>query len=207
MKIIVFGSTGTIGKHLIEQALDEDHEVTAFARDITKITFHHENLVKVEGDVMKRESVNAAILHHDAVLVVLGAGRKGVVRSAGTLNIINAMKDHGIKRLICQSSLGVGDSRNNLNFFWKYIMFGMLLRPAYADHELQEQYVRNSELEWTIVRPSAFTDGQRTGKYRHGFSVFDNNTTLKISRADVAEFLLKQLSDLRYLHKSPGLSY
>jgi putative NADH-flavin reductase len=167
----------------------------------------HEKLSKVAGDVMNPVSVDSAIPGHDVVLVVLGAGRKGGVRATGTRNVIQAMKAHDMKRLICQSSLGVGDSRINLNFFWKYIMFGLLLRPAYADHELQEQYVRKSELDWTIVRPGAFTDGARTGEYRHGIFAVEDRPALKISRADVAEFLLKQLADLRYLHQAPGLSY
>ena len=207
MKIIVFGSTGTIGQHVIKQALDDGHQVTAFARDTTKISLDHPRLMKVNGDVMDPTSIDSTIPNHDVVLVVLGAGRKGGVRSIGTSNIIQAMHAHGMKRLICQSSLGVGDSRKNLNFFWKYIMFGLLLRPAYADHGLQEQYVRESKLDWTIVRPAAFTDGKRTGVYQHGILDVEECPLLKISRADVAEFLLKQLTDLRYLHKSPGLSY
>ena len=207
MKVIVFGSTGTIGQHVIKQAVDEGHQVTAFARDTSKIQLNHPRLLKVSGDVMDPESISASIPDHDVVLVVLGAGRKGGVRSIGTRNIINAMKVHDMKRLICQSSLGVGDSRINLNFFWKYIMFGLLLRPAYADHELQEYYVRSSELDWTIVRPAAFTDGNRTGEYHHGILSIDESPLLEISRADVADFLLKQVSDLRYLHQSPGLSY
>lgn len=207
MKIIVFGASGTIGQHVIKQALDDGHQVTAFARDISKISVTHEKLSKVAGDVMNPVSVDSAIPGHDVVLVVLGAGRKGGVRATGTRNVIQAMKAHDMKRLICQSSLGVGDSRINLNFFWKYIMFGLLLRPAYADHELQEQYVRKSELDWTIVRPGAFTDGARTGEYRHGIFAVEDRPALKISRADVAEFLLKQLADLRYLHQAPGLSY
>jgi len=207
MKIIVFGSTGTIGKHVITQALDEGHEVTAFTRDISKIKLSHKRLHKLSGDVMDPASVEASIPEHDVVMVVLGAGRKGGVRATGTRNIINAMKAHDMKRLICQSSLGVGDSRINLNFFWKYIMFGLLLRPAYADHELQEYYVRKSDLDWTIVRPAAFIDGEHTGVYKHGILDIEESPLLKISRADVADFLVKQLTDLRYMHKSPGLSY
>ncbi len=207
MKIIIFGSTGTIGEHLITQALDAGHEVTAFARNPAKIKKSHDHLTKVSGDVLNPASIDKVIPGHDAVLVVLGAGRNGVVRASGTQNIINAMQHHGIKRLICQSSLGVGDSRKSLNFFWKYIMFGLLLRPAYADHELQEEYVKNSNLDWTIVRPAAFTDGQQSGKYFHGSSINNEKVTLIISRADVADFLLKQLNDLHYLHKSPGLTY
>jgi len=207
MKVIVFGATGTIGQHVIKQAIADGHEVTAFARDTSKIIHTHSKLVKVAGDVMVPESVDASIQGHDVVIVVLGAGRKGGVRAMGTRNVIKAMKAHSMKRLICQSSLGVGDSRVNLNFFWKYIMFGLLLRPAYADHELQEQYVRESDLDWTIVRPGAFTDGQRTGEYHHGVFGIEESLALKVSRADVADFLLKQVSDLRYLHQSPGLSY
>ena len=86
-------------------------------------------------------------------------------------------------------------------------MFGVLLRQAYADHVSQEDYVKQSQLDWTIVRPAAFTDGDRTGEYRHGFPSNDRTTTLKISRADVADFMLKQLTDDTYLHRTPGLSY
>jgi len=207
MKIIVFGATGTIGQHVIKQAIADGHSVTAFARNTSKIKQHHPKLNKVAGDVMEPSSINASISGHDAVIVVIGAGRKGGVRAVGTHNVIAAMKAHDIKRLICQSSLGVGDSRVNLNFFWKHIMFGLLLRPAYADHELQEQYVRESDLDWTIVRPGAFTDGERTGKYKHGILAIEEKHALAVSRADVAEFLLQQVSDLRYLHQSPGLSY
>ncbi|CAN5714314.1 hypothetical protein BH24ACT20_BH24ACT20_17460 [soil metagenome] len=117
------------------------------------------------------------------------------------------MEKAGVRRLICQTTLGVGDSQDNLNFFWKYVMFGGLLRQAYADHALQENYVRESRLDWTIVRPAAFTDGERTGEYRHGFSATDKSLKLKISRADVADFVLKQLTSDRYLYSSPGLSY
>lgn len=86
-------------------------------------------------------------------------------------------------------------------------MFGLLLRKAFADHVLQEEYVKQSRLDWTIVRPGAFTDGALTGEYRHGFSATDKGITLKISRADVADFMLKQLVDETYLHATPGLSY
>ena len=207
MKIIVFGSTGSVGKHLVKQALEQGLEVTAFARNTSKINVSHPNLFKVSGDVLNPNDVESAIPGHDAAMVVLGAGRKGEVRAKGTQNVIQAMKSQGISRLICQSTLGAGDSYSNLNFFWKHIMFGLLLRPAYADHQLQEQVVKQSGLDWTIVRPGAFTDGEFTGQYRHGFSTNDKSTKLKVSRSDVADFLLTQLIDKSYLHKTPGLSY
>jgi putative NADH-flavin reductase len=206
MKLIIFGATGSVGKKLVEQALSQGHQVTAFARTPEK-AFGHLNVTTVSGDVLDPHAVTNAIHGHDAAMVVLGAGRKGGVRSAGTQNIVDAMKEHGVSRLICETTLGAGDSRPALNFFWKYIMFGMFLRPAYADHQTQELIVQNSDLEWTIVRPAAFTDGPRTGRYKHGFPATTKNLKLKISRSDVADFMLRQLNSRSYVHKAPGLSY
>jgi len=207
MKIAIFGATGSVGRLAVKQALEQGHTVTALVRDPEKVETRHENLSLIKGDVLNSPDVEQAVQGQDAVLCILGAGRKGTIRSMGTKNIIAAMKQIGVKRLICQSSLGVGDSRGNLNFLWKYIMFGLLLRAAYADHVQQEEYVMKSGLDWTIIRPAAFTDGPRTGVYRHGFSANAESLTLKISRADVADFLLKQLNDDTYLRKTPGLSY
>lgn len=207
MKLLIFGATGSIGSHLVDQALEQGHAVTAFTRDAAKVDIRHNNLQLAQGDVMDPVSVEKAVQGHEAVLCSLGAGRKGGVRSEGTQNIIKAMEKVGVRRFICQSTLGVGDSRGNLNAFWKYIMFGLLLRSAYADHASQESCVRQSRLDWTIVRPGAFTDGAHTGHYRHGFPGTDKTTKLKISRADVADFMLKQLVDDTYIHKTPGLSY
>ncbi|MGW0182500.1 NAD(P)-dependent oxidoreductase [Nocardia sp. NPDC003345] len=207
MRITVFGATGTVGRHVVEQALERGYEVTALTRDASRIDRAHDLLRVIEGDVLDPAAVERAVLGSDAVVVALGNGRKGVVRAEGTRAVIEAMNRAGVKRLICQSTLGAGDSRANLNFLWKYIMFGLLLRPAYADHQQQETYVRASDLDWTIVRPSAFTDGPRTGTYRRGFSAAETGLSLKIARADIAEFLLDQVTDATYVHKTPGISH
>lgn len=207
MKVLIFGATGTIGRELVRQALDQGYAVTAFARTPAKVELNHPHLTVVQGDVLDPGSVAQAVPGHDAVFCSLGAGIKGTVRSEGTRNIIRAMEQADICRFVCQSTLGVGDSRGNLNAYWRYIMFGLLLRRAYADHVRQEAYVKQSRLDWTIVRPAAFIDGEHTGQYRHGFPGADKTTTLKISRADVADFMLQQLVDDTYLHQTPGLSY
>ncbi len=206
-KLLIFGATGTVGREVVKQALAQGYGVTAFARTPSKIEMQHENLTVVQGDVLDPVAVEHAVRGQDVVICALGAGAKGQVRSEGTKQIIQAMEKTGVRRLICQSTLGVGDSRSNLTFFWKHIMFGLLLRNAYADHVQQEVYVKASQLDWTIVRPAAFTDGERTGIYQHGFAGTDKSTTLKISRADVADFLLKQIVDDQYLCATPGLSY
>ncbi len=113
----------------------------------------------------------------------------------------------GGDRFKCQSGLGRGDSRQLLSFHYKYLIFPLMLRYVYAGHEIQEKYVRDSELDWTIARPAALTDGNHTGSYWHGFMVNDKSLTRKISHADVADFMLNQLVDDTYLHKAPSISY
>ncbi len=209
MKLVIFGSTGSIGSHVVEQALEQGHTVTAFVRNPDKLNVQHPNLNIFTGDVMNLALVEEAVIGHDAAICILGSGKKlsGNVRSQGTQNIIQALEKAGIKRFICQSTLGAGDSWGNLNFYWKYIMFGFILRKVFADHQIQEQYVRQSHLDWTIIRPGAFIEGDHTGKYRHGFPGSDRTSTLTISRPDVADFILKQLGDNTYLGKAANLSY
>lgn len=207
MRLIVFGATGTIGRHLVDQALSQGHLVTAFSRQPSALRVDHQNLTRQAGDVLDASAVADAVQGHDAVLIALGAGRKGTVRSVGTRHVVEAMERHGVRRLVCQTTLGAGDSRALLNFFWKRIMFGLLLREAYADHEAQEAIIKQSDLDWVIVRPAAFTDGPATGACKHGFPPTEKNLKLKISRADVADFMLRQLTDDTYLRQSPGLSY
>lgn len=209
MNLVIFGATGTIGRQVVQQALAQGHTVTAFARNPAKLDVQHPRLRISQGDVMDAQAVEQAIHGQDAVVCVLGSGKKltGTVRSQGTQQIIQAMEKQGVRRLICQSTLGAGDSWSNLDFYWKYVMFGFILRQVFADHQRQEALVKSSSLDWTIVRPGAFIDGPRTGQYRHSFTSTDRTVTLKISRADVADFILKQLRDPSSLRQTPGLSY
>ncbi|MEM0979395.1 MAG: SDR family oxidoreductase [Cyanobacteria bacterium P01_H01_bin.58] len=209
MKLVIFGATGTVGAQVVQQALEQGHTVKAFVRNLAKLDIQHPNLSFAQGDVMDASTVEQAIRGQDAVICVLGSGKKlkSTIRSEGTQQIIQAMEKLGVRRLICQSTLGTGDSWNNLDFYWKYVMFGFILRQVFTDHERQEALVRNSNLDWTIIRPSAFIDGPRTGRYRHSFPSTDRNITLQISRADVADFILKQLSDQSSLYQAPSLSY
>ena len=134
MKLLIIGSTGSIGRQLVVQALEQGHTATAFARNPAGLQIKHANLRAVQGDALDSATVEKAVEGQDAVLCSLGAGARGTIRSVGTRNIVQAMEKAGVSRFICQSTLGIGDSRANLNFFWKHIMFGLLLRRAYADH-------------------------------------------------------------------------
>lgn len=206
MRVAIFGATGTLGRHVVTRALEQGHEVTAFTRSAANVGTTHERLTVVVGDVLDPAAVEQAVIGQEAVIVCLGSGRKGVVRAEGTRTVIQAMERTGVKRLVCQTTLGAGDSHGNLNFLWKYILFGMLLRKAMADHNVQEGYVRGSNLEWTIVRPAAFTDGPRTDSYKRDFGVGEKGLTLKISRADIAAFLVEQLDSPTYVRRTPAIS-
>lgn len=205
MNITIFGATGTIGRLVVEQALAAGHDVTAFTRDAARVTAQHGRLEVVAGDVTDPAACLPAVKDADAVVVALGAGRKGEVREAGTRAVVAAMKQAGGGRLVCQSTLGVGSSRPNLNLLWKHVMFWALLRPAYDDHVRQERVVEASDLNWTIVRPAAFAD-QSPGPVRHGFGGSEKGLRLKIARADVAAFLLAQVEDQTYLRRAVSVS-
>jgi putative NADH-flavin reductase len=134
MKLVIFGATGTVGRQVVEQALEQGHTVTAFARNLAKLDIQHPQLGFAQGDVMDASAVEQVIRGQDAVVCVLGAGKqlKSTIRSEGTRQIIQAMEKVGMRRLICLSTLGTGDSWGNLDFYWKYVMFGFILRQVFA---------------------------------------------------------------------------
>ena len=210
MKLTIFGSTGGTGQQIVAQALEQGHDVTAFARSPEKLDQKHEKLQVVQGDVMDFASVEHVVQGQDAVLCSLGMQNikdKSQLRANGTKNIISTMKKAAVKRFICQSSLGAGDSHEVLPFHYRYLIAPLFMRHLYSDHNMQENHIRESQLEWTIVRPGILTDGKHTGVYQHGFTAKNKTVTVKISRADVADFMLRQLEDDAYLLKTPCISY
>lgn len=207
MRLLIFGATGGTGRELVRQALERGHSVTAFARDAAALD-RRDDLGGVTGDVLDPAAVERALAGHEAVLCVLGtpATGPGTVRSQGTRNIVRAMERVGPRRLICQSTIGIGDSRALLPPLYKYVLVPLLLRRTFAEHQRQEEIVRSSELDWTIVRAGALTNGERTGSYRHGFPPTERSLEFEISRADVAAFTLGLLADGTYVRESPSIS-
>ena len=207
MQVTIFGATGSLGTQVVKEALAKGYAVKAFSRNGDKLkSVPNAQLQIVQGNVLNLEEVKNAINGADAVLCCLGDGAKGKVRAAGTQNIVKAMESSGIKRLICQTTLGLGDSWHNLNFFWKFVMFGFILQKAFNDHKLQESYIHESNLDFTLVRPSAFTNEPPTRNFKVGFDAHAKNLRLKISRADVAYFMVEQLSTEMFIKKTISIS-
>lgn len=209
MKILIIGATRGIGLRLVEQALAQEHRVTALVRDPKRLTRQHERLKVLKGDILDARSVAVATEGQDAVCCTIGI-RPTVkpvnVFSEGTKNILEAMKQSGVKRFICVTGIGAGDSRNHGGFLYDKIFQPLLLKTIYEDKDRQEALIRASDVDWIIVRPGFLTNGPARGRYRV-LTDLTGVTAGKISRADVADFILEQLTSTQYLRKTPLVTY
>jgi putative NADH-flavin reductase len=204
MKIVVFGATGGSGEQLVRQGLAAGHEVTAFARRPENITTKHPLLKVQPGDALDAVQVSRAIDGQEAVLSAIGVNRrsKTTICSESTRQIINAMKEHGVRRLICLSAYGASETKDTA-LYSKFLR--AIIGKRVEDKDQMEALVRASELDWVLVRPPWLTNGAKEGRYRVGFDI-PIKLFSTISRADVAEFMLKQLTDRTYLHQSPTIT-
>lgn len=210
MRILIIGATGGTGRELVRQALERGHHVTALARDPARITDAHERLTVVKGDAMDPASLAPAIRGQDAVVCALGHKRwlgPSKILSAGTRNITDAMKSAGVKRLVVETALGVGDSTGRLGLYYTLFTIPFILPFYWYDKGRQERVVRDSGLDWVIVRPGQLTNGKKRGRYKHGARVGNYLWSVSISRADTADFMLNQLGESPYLRTAVGVCY
>lgn len=208
MKILIIGGTGGTGKELIRQALEQGQTVTALVRTPEKLKINRENLNIVKGNVLNPEDVENAVAGQDAILSSLGHKRfliKTNILSEGTKNIIRAMEKHAVKRFICITSLGINDSRFRMGLYYTLFVIPFILFFYFRDKAKQENLIRESGLDWTIVRPGQLTNGRKRDNYKHGDNLGSYVLTSMISRASVADFMLRQLSDKTYIRDTPGI--
>lgn len=209
MKVLIIGATGGTGRQLVKQALTAGHDVTVLVRNPVKIRASHERLRVVQGDVLDFESLDLAVAGQEAVLSSLGTKsvfRLVIIFSEGTTNLLRAMTKHNVRRLICITGIGAGDSAGHGGFFYDKIILPLFLKRIYDDKDKQEELIRKSDRDWIIVRPGFLNNGPPKGNYR----VLTNLTGVtvgRISRADVAAFMLAQLNSDRYLRQTPVLTY
>jgi putative NADH-flavin reductase len=210
VRLTIFGASGQTGVRLVEQGLALGHRITAFVRDPKSIATRHENLDVVMGDVGSPDDVARVINGQDVVLLALGVkmGVADQVCTNTTANVVPAMQDFGVRRLINIGGMGTGPARDQLSAFGKFVAGGlrMLDRHAFRDKESQEVLIRNSDLDWVNVCPPWLTNGPHTGVYKFGVDLRPP-VTAKISRADVADFMLKQVMDTTFVGKNPILYY
>jgi putative NADH-flavin reductase len=208
-RVLIIGATGGTGRQLVSQALERGHFVTALVRTPSKLSIEHSNLQVVKGDVLDYASVEAAMRGQEAVLSALGHKRffsPARVLSEGTRNLLRAMEAHGVSRFICETSLGLGDSAGRMGLYYTLFVIPFVLPLYFWDKTRQERLIAASRVEWVVVRPAVLTDEATRGAYRHGRAVGSFLWTLRIPRADVADFMLNQITTDTYLGSAAGIS-
>ena len=195
MKVTVFGASGKTGRLIVERAVAAGHTVTAFAHEGD----FQPNVRVVIGDVTQQEAVRRAIAGQDAVIDAIGGHqpyKDTDMESTGARTIVEAMQALGVRRLVVISMLGVGDSKEQAPFWYEHILLPTYLRGALKDKEAMESAVSSSGLDFVIARPPMLTDDAATGSTR---IVEGDATANKITRADLAQFLVDQLTSDAYL--------
>lgn len=206
--ILIIGASQGIGLETTRQAAEARHEVRALARSATGIHLSNSKLEKVRGDALNSEDVEAALNGVGVVIQTLGIGLGELFRpvnlfSEATRVLVAAMEAQGVKRLITVTGFGAGDSSASISCLQR-VPFQLVFGRAYEDKSLQERLIKQSSLDWTIARPGVLTNGPRTGRYKILTEPSQWRNGI-ISRADVAQFLVRQIDDQAYLRKAPVL--
>jgi len=208
MRVLIIGASRGIGLETARQALEAGYRVRAFARSTPANLNLNSSLENIRGDALNVDDVKTALVGADVVIQTLGVGIGELFRpvhlfSEATEILIGAMKTQKAKRLICVTGFGAGDSRASISCLQR-LPFQIVFGRAYDDKSLQEQLIKDSKLDWTIARPGVLSSGRRTNHYKvlSEASQFRNGI---ISRANVADFLVRQIVDQTYIHKAPVL--
>ena len=209
-RIIVFGATGGTGKLVVERALQAGHQVTVVVRNPDMLTFRHQRLKIIKGDVFQLSTFADVVSGKDAVVSCLGVHKREptTLYSEGARNIMEAMQEEGARRIICLSAGAVivpPKSSLLMKFVTKNIL-QPLFRHTYADMLIMEKIVSESKLDWTIIRPPWLRDSRQTGKYRIAIDEHLDNPS-KISRADLADYIVNHLTDEKIFKTRIEISY
>lgn len=211
MNVLIVGSTGRTGAHLLRQALEQGHQVTALARNPDRIENKPAGVRYVKGDILSPATLDAATQGQQAVLAAVASRslREAMAPSTlftdGAKNLLAAMERKGVSRFVFVTSGGVERDDPGHNLFLRWI-FLPLFHNLYDDARAAETAIRQSSLEWTIVRGPLLVDGPLTGRYRVSPRFMPPQGS-KISRADLAHFMLAQLSDRQHLRGTPTIAY
>ena len=212
MKIVVFGATGIVGKAVVREALEKGHEVTVLTRDAGKVATRHERLHVVEGHVTDRNTVHNVLDGQEAVIKTLGIGGKGDGRpttfvSEANKSIMEEMERMNVRRLVAISVIGAGDSLVFLPWIYRKLVLPLFMKWFQAimdDKNRMEPMIKKSSLDWTIVRCTTVKERPATGKVNA--TVDGKGLKFSISAADMATFIVNQLTDNRFLKQAPTIS-
>jgi putative NADH-flavin reductase len=210
-KVLIIGASRGIGLETVKTALLAGHSVSALARSAASIPIQNPALEKVPGDALDSSTIRSALKGVDVVVQALGVDiaprsifERTTLFSQSTRILVDAMKIAGVKRLIAVTGLGAGDSRGHGGMIYDSVVFPLLLKRVYDDKDVQEWIIGSSGLDWTIVRPGLLTNRPATGRYRI-LTAAEDWTFGLISRADVADFIVRQIDDRKLIRTTPLL--
>jgi putative NADH-flavin reductase len=210
-KLLIIGASRGTGLETVKAALRDGHKVRALARSAASIPIEKPDLEKLSGDALESDTIRNALEGVDVVIQTLGVDislraifEPTTLFSRSTRILVDAMKAAGVNRLIAVTGVGAGDSRGHGGILYDAVVFPLLLKRVYDDKDVQEWIIRSSGLVWTIVRPGLLTSGPATGRYRV-LSMPQEWRFGAISRADVADFLVRQIDDRTFIGATPLL--
>lgn len=208
MQILVIGASSGIGLETVKSALSSGYRVRAISRSVEQLPLAHPLLDKQKGDALNPADIRKCIAGVDAVIQTLGikvAGLCGPVHlfSGATRILLPAMQQQGVRRLIAVTGFGAGDSRDSISFLER-LPFNLFLGRAYKDKDSQERLIKESELDWTIVRPGILINGPAQQRFNVLAEPHEWRNGI-ITRADVADFLLQEVCNPKYVHRCPVL--
>ncbi len=204
MKIIIFGATGGTGQQLVEQSLSIGYETSVFVHNNPQKLDQYAGKIKIyQGDVRDFDGVNQAIQGHDAVMIALGAipGKVQQTLSLGTANIVRVMETNNIKRLVTETGAALVEDKNQLPMIWRLTPNMPLMREMFDDKRKQEKAIMDSKLDWIIVRPANLNNNPLNLNYKVGEHI-KLQVASSVARADVADFMIKQLTSDTWLKKA-----
>lgn len=208
MKIVIFGASGKTGSLLLDEALAKGYKVTAYVRRAGSVVQQHTNLKVIIGNLDDTVRLKEALVGAEACLSALGGGsltKHSTEIIEGIELIIKLMEHEGIKRFIYLSSIGAGSSRYFMRPVVRFLLADIFLNVPLSDHTINEEHIMKSKLQWTLVRPGGLTDGPITGNSFYGCEKTILKGSPKISRSNVASFMIRQLSDTIYINKAVWL--
>src|SRR5215470_3043247 len=200
MNILVLGAAGGVGRLIVGQALARGHKVTAFVRDPGKADLRKATVVR--GDVLDIQALSNALPSQEAVVYAIGVKSTGptTLFSQSTQLLLTAMEQQQVKRLVCITGIRAGETKGHGGFLYDHVIFPLFTRNRNADKELQEQLIRQSNLDWTIVRPAPFSEGKQNAPFQVLTEV-GNAVLRKVSRAEVASFVLGELEARQHVRQ------
>ena len=208
--VLIMGASSGIGLATAKLALERGHSVVAFARSADRIALDHASLKKLVGDARQIDDVRRSLTGVEAVIQTLGVPANARMLtgpidlfSTATATLLPLMKEAGIRRLISVTGFGAGESRSTIQPLQR-LGFDLVFGRAYGDKDIQEKMIKQSGLDWTIVRPGVLINRRKVGRYRVLVSQQDWRNGI-VSRSDVADFLIKQVTDDTCLKQAPVL--